>query len=103
MAECPELIIVAMNVGPHSLERYLRPLLDDFPTLYIETSHYLVEGLIEEFVARYGPERLLFGSGFPDVCTGAAMLRLAQADIAEDAKVAIAGGNLARLLAEVRL
>jgi hypothetical protein len=103
LAECPGLTVVAMNVGPHSLERYLRPLLDAFPTLYVDTSHYMVDGLIEEFVERYGPERLLFGSGFPDVCSGAALLRLAQAEISETARAAIAGGNLERLLAEVRL
>ncbi len=99
LAECPELIVVAMNVGPHSLERYLRPLLDAYPTLHVETSHYMTAGLIEEFVARYGPERLLFGSGFPDVCSGAALLCLAQADIPDKARSAIAGENLDRLLA----
>ena len=103
LAECPGLIVVAMNVGPHSLERFLRPLLDDFPTLHVETSHYMVDGLIEEFVERYGPERLLFGSGFPDICSGAALLRLAQADIPAEARAAIAGGNLDRMLAEVAL
>ena len=99
LVQCPELTVVAVNQGPHSVERYLRPLLDDFPNLYLETSGLLVEGLIEEFCGRYGPERLLFGSGYPDQCLGGAYLRLAQADIGEDARAAIAGGNLDRLLA----
>lgn len=103
LVECPNLIVVAMNVGPHSLERYLRPLLDAFPTLHIDSSHYMVEGLIEEFIGRYGPERLLFGSGYPDICSGAALLRLAQADIHDDDKTAVAGGNLDRLLEGVAL
>ncbi len=102
LAECPGLIVVAMNVGPHSLERYVRPLLDAFPTLYLETSHYLSAGLIEGHVDRYGAGRLLFGSGYPDVAAGAALLRLAHAEIDDGAKAAIAGGNLARLLEEVR-
>ena len=103
LAECPGLTVVAMNVGPHSLERYLRPLLDAFSTLQVETSHYMVDGLIEGFVERYGPDRLLFGSGFPDVCSGAALLRLAHAEIDDTAREAIAGGNLERLLGEVTL
>lgn len=103
LTECPGLIVVAVNQGPHSVERYLRPLLDDFPNLYLETSGLLVEGLIEEFCERYGPQRLLFGSGFPDQCLGGSLLRLAQADIGDDARRAIAGGNLERLLADVSL
>lgn len=103
LAEFPDLTVVAVNQGPHSLERYLRPLLDAHARFYLETSHYMVEGLIEEFRERYGPDRLLYGSGFPDVCGGAPLLRLMQADIDNDARAAIAGGNLSRLLSEVRL
>ena len=103
LAEFPGLIVVAVNQGPHSLERYLRPLMDRYDGLHVETSHHMVAGLIEESVERYGPGRLLFGSGFPDVCSGAALLRLAHAEIGEDARAAIAGANLERLLREVRL
>ena len=98
LEDSPALTVVAVNQGPHSLERYLRPLLDRYPNLYVDTAYYMVEGLIEEFCERYGPDRLLFGSGFPDNCSGAALLRLAQADIGEAARSAIAGENLERLL-----
>jgi predicted TIM-barrel fold metal-dependent hydrolase len=98
LRDCPELTVVAMSQGPHSLERYLRPLLDRYPTLHLDTSGLLVEGLIEEFVERYGAERLLFGSGFPDNAAGGAQHCLAGADIPEAARTAIAGGNLQRLL-----
>ena len=103
VAEFPRLIVVAVNQGPHSLERYLRPLMDRHANLHVETSHYMVAGLIEESVERYGPHRLLFGSGFPDVCSGAALLRLARAEIDDDARAAIAGANLERLLSEVQI
>jgi hypothetical protein len=62
------LVIIAVNQGPHSLERYLRPLFDRYPNLYLDTSYYIVDGLIEEFCQRYGARRLLFGSAFPDNC-----------------------------------
>ncbi|MDD5708564.1 MAG: amidohydrolase family protein [Kiritimatiellae bacterium] len=98
LVECPELIVVAMNQGPHSLNRHLFPLMDAFPNLLLDTSHLLVEGAIEAICERYGPERLLFGSAFPDNCAGGARLRLAHADIGAADRAAIAGGNLERLL-----
>ena len=95
---CPELIVVAMNQGPHGLDRHLRPLMDAFPHSHVDTSYLLVEGLIEELCSRYGPERLLFGTAYPDNCGGGALLRLAQADIGDDARSLIAAGNIERLL-----
>jgi hypothetical protein len=103
LASFPNQVVVAVNQGPHSLERYLRPLLDAYPNLYVDTSYYMVDGLIEAFCARYGSHRLLFGTAYPDNCSGAALLRLAHADISEKDRAAIAGGNLKRLLAEARI
>ena len=103
LKDFPKLTAVAANQGPPSLERYLRPLLETYPNLHVETSYYAIEGLIEESRELYGPHRLLFGSGFPDNCSGAALLRLARADIDDEAKAAIASGNLERLLGEARL
>jgi len=51
----------------------------------------------------YGPERMLFGSGFPDIPFFGGVLTLMHADIPDGAKEAIAGGNLRRLLEEVAL
>jgi predicted TIM-barrel fold metal-dependent hydrolase len=96
--DCPELTVIAMSQGPHSLERYLRPILDRYANLHLDTSGLLVEGLIEEFVARYGGERLVFGSGFPDNAAGGAQNYLRFANIPEEARAAIASGNLCRLL-----
>jgi predicted TIM-barrel fold metal-dependent hydrolase len=98
LRDCPDLTVVAMSQGPHSVERYLRPLLDRYANLHLDTSGLLVEGLIAECVARYGAGRLVFGSGVPDNAAGGAQHGLAGADIAEDARAAIAGGNLRRLL-----
>ena len=103
LRDFPALTIVVVNQGPHSIERYLRPLLDAYPNLYVDSSHYIIDGNIEEFCRRYGPGRLLFGSGYPDNCQGGALLQLLHADIGEKAKRAIAGENLERLLREVRL
>ncbi len=103
LRDFPRLVVVAVNQGPHSLERYLRPLVETYPNLYVDTSYYITDGLIEEFCARYGPDRLLFGTAFPDNCSGGALLRVAQADIPSAHREAIAGKNLERLLAEAQL
>lgn len=103
LKDFPNLMLIAVNQGPHSLERYLRPLVEKYPNFCIETSNYIVAGLIEEFCECYGSARLLFGSGFPDNCSGGALLRLVHAEIAEESKQAIACGNLERLLDGVRL
>jgi hypothetical protein len=95
--------MVAANQGPHSHERFLRPLLDTYPRLYVDTSYLLVARLLEESCARYGPGRLLFGTAFPDNCAGGALLTLACAELDEPSRQAVAGGNLRRLLEEARL
>jgi uncharacterized protein len=103
LGEFPDLTVVAVSQGPHSLERYLRPLVERYPNLYIDTSCYLVEGLIEELCGRYGPDRLLYGSGFPDNAAGGPFLRLAAADIGRADREAVACGNLRRMLEEARI
>jgi hypothetical protein len=94
----PELVVVTGSQGANPLDRYAWPLVERYPNLVFETSGYLVDGGIEEFCKRYGAARLLFGSGFPDNAGGAAMLHLAQAEISDADRQAIARGNLNRLL-----
>jgi predicted TIM-barrel fold metal-dependent hydrolase len=102
LVDFPRLITIVVNQGPHSLERYLRPLFDRYANLYLDSSYYIVDGLIEEFCQRYGAQRLLFGSAFPDNCIGGSFLRLLHADIPQNDKEAVAGENLAALLEEAK-
>lgn len=99
----PELIVVTGSQGSNPLDRYAWPLIEKFPNLLFESSGYLVDGGIEEFCRRYSASRLLFGSGYPDNSSGAAMLTLAHAEISEADRRAIAGENLSRLLQEASL
>lgn len=103
LGEFPALTVIAMNQGPHSVERFLRPMMDRYPNLYVETSYYIIDGAIEELCRRYAQSRILFGSAFPDNASGASVLRLARAEISEQARAAIAAGNLDRLLGQARL
>jgi hypothetical protein len=99
----PKLTVITGSQGSNPLDRYAWPLVEKYPHLIFETSGYLVDGGIEEFCQRYSASRLIFGSGFPDNSSGAAMLALAQAEIPDSQRQAIAGDNLSRLLAEAIL
>lgn len=101
LALYPDLTVILCNMGVWNNDRMFRPLLDRYPNVCIETSGHITDGGIETFVRDYGPERLLFGSGYPESYFGSMMLALAHADIPAAAKQAIAGNNLRRLLAGV--
>ena len=99
----PDLVVITGSQGCNPQDRYAWPLIERYPNLYYETSGYLLDGIIEEFCQRYGASRLLFASGFPDNANGAALLRLAHAEISESDRRAIAWDNLSRLLSEATL
>lgn len=102
LADFPDLVCLILDHGCWGEDRLFRPLLDRYAHVYVDTAHYLLDGGIESLVERYGPTRLLFGSGFPTCYFGGMMLALRHAEIDEESKTAIACGNLERILAEVR-
>lgn len=99
----PNLVIVTASQGSNPLDRYAWPLIETYPNLIFETSGYVVDNGIEEFCRRYSASRLVFGSGYPENSSGAAMLALTHAEIAAADRQAIAADNLDRLLAEAHL
>jgi len=103
LADFPELTLVIVGHGSWGEDRFFRPLIERYERLYLDTAdHQLAEGLAD-FVGKYGPDRFLYSSGTPDLQMGAALVTLAGADMPQEAKEAIAGGNLRRLLSEVKL
>ena len=100
----PKLKVVAVNQGPvNGIERYLRPLIEKYPNLYIDTSCYVGAYSIEDFCSKYGPDRLLFGTAFPINCSGGSILQLLQSNIPDSYKESIAHGNIEHILKEVKL
>jgi hypothetical protein len=83
-------------------DRLLRPFIESFPNLYLDTTYWFQDGCIEDFVRKYGAERLLYGSGFPYSYFGANMMMIIHAEITGNDKELIAGGNLRRIMTEVR-
>jgi hypothetical protein len=103
LAEFPDLVCVICDHGCWGMDRMFRPLLERYPNVYVDTAQYLLDGGLESLVADYGASRLLFGSGFPESYFGGMMMALRHARIPDEAKAAIASGNLERVLGEVEL
>jgi hypothetical protein len=103
LAEFPDLVCVICDHGCWGQDRLFRPLLERYPNVYVDTAQYLLDGGIESLVADYGGRRLLYGSGFPESYIGGMMLALRHARIPDEAKAAISGENLERIIEEVVL
>jgi predicted TIM-barrel fold metal-dependent hydrolase len=101
LREFPQLTLVQTAWGSWGWDHFARPLLEAYPNFYLETSEYQLAGGFEDHCRTYGPERLLFGTNYPYFYMRGPELTLRHADISDDDKAAIAGGNLRRLLGEV--
>lgn len=78
--------------------RHVYPLWRRCPNLYLETSYYQVHRGLADICARFGPDRLLFGTGFPHRPGGMPLAMLLLSEIDETAKARIGGDNLRQLL-----
>lgn len=100
MERHPDLPVVLVDVT-YRINRDLYPRLKAYPNLYVEISYMQQHRAVEDVCERFGPERLLFGSKIPVLCPSSPRHMIETAPIPEEAKAAIAGGNLRRLLADV--
>lgn len=97
MENFPCLVLVLLDTG-YRADRYVFPLLDRFSHLYFDSATYLAHRQLEAFVEQRGFDRIVFGSRLPLYTPASALGVLASARISDDARLAIAGGNLRRLL-----
>lgn len=93
----PRLRVILERIG-YRHGRTVLPMLARHRGLHIETSSYVGHRAIEELVDRFGPARLVFGTDQPFLDPGAALARILYADLTDEAREAVASGNLARLL-----
>lgn len=103
LGQYPSLTLVVAAHGPWGEDRYFRPLLESCAHFYLDISRYELDCGLRDLVAKYGAERLLYGSNFPRNTMGGPRMMVAHADLSATARKAIAGDNLRRLLAEVEL
>jgi predicted TIM-barrel fold metal-dependent hydrolase len=103
LSDAPQLTLAVTEHGSWGHDRFFRPLIEKYENLYLEISRYELDGGIRDFVRKYGADRLLFGTGFPNWNPGGPILTLTQADITNKEMEMIASGNLERILGRVRL
>jgi predicted TIM-barrel fold metal-dependent hydrolase len=103
LKEFPFAHVILCDIGIWGVDRYTWPLLDACPNLYLETSMLSIEdGGVEAAVKRFGAGRFVFGSGFPERYSQAAVLQLLHAEISDADKTRIASGNFVRLVEGIR-
>lgn len=78
--------------------RRLAPMARRFQNLHFEFSNYQGNRMLEFWCEQIGHERLLFGSEAMEKSIGAARAYIDYADLSDEQRSAIAGGNLLRLL-----
>lgn len=83
--------------------RFLVPILESSPNLWVETSNLLMHDGLTELCSHGLGGRLLFGSGIPEASLAAAASQLLLSDLSDEEKQMIGAGNMEKLLAEVAL
>ncbi len=95
----PDLPVVLSEHRIRRGQRMLYRAFDACPNLRLELSCYWLNRGIEYVTARWGAERLLFGSGWPAFGQHMTLATLTRAEIDDRDKELIAGDNLRRLSA----
>src|SRR5690242_16048334 len=93
----PDLQLVLTDVQGRN-NRSLYALLDRFPNLFLCTWGLNVHCGVEDITAKFGADRLLFGSNSPSRSMAAGRFVVDHADIAAEQTNQILGGNALRLL-----
>ena len=93
----PDLPFLLVN-HVWSQQRYVHRLMALHDNLHCEFSSYQINRGPEQYVADFGAERLLFGTGATEKSPGAARFFIDYAQISDADKRKIAGENLVRLL-----
>lgn len=93
----PDLPLVLVREGG-STGRVLYGVWEEFPNIYLETSYVQESRIVEELTERFGPQKLLFGSGMPTYDPGGPLGVVHGAQVQDKQRADIAGDNTRRLL-----
>jgi len=96
----PGLPVIATEFRWYWPNRTWWAAMEAAPNLHLEVSPLWSYGGIEFCCRECGPERLLFGTRLPVREAGATVAYLQYAEVSDEEKLAIAGGNLRLLLSE---
>jgi len=98
----PTLPVIVSEYRIRRTNRMIYRALDSCENLRIELSGYWLHRGIEFITQHWGVRRLIFGSNWSTFGHGPTLAALTSADISDEDKRAIAGGNLRRLIAWCR-
>ena len=101
--EFPENIFIVIPNSLWGTDRQIRPLLENFPRVYLETSTFWLPEGLRDIARKYGADRIVYGSGFPAYNQGNMMSVVRNLELGEAEKRLIASGNLERILSEETL
>ena len=93
----PLLPVVLCGVG-YGAGQQLYPSCQQCPNLYVETHRFQDHQAYQRFVAEFGENRLLFGTGLPHCSPGSPHMMTLYQDIPKSTRPMIAGSNLLQLL-----
>ncbi|HEY6740247.1 MAG TPA: amidohydrolase family protein [Actinopolymorphaceae bacterium] len=93
----PRLAVVVTHTGYRTV-RPMAGVLARHDNVYVDLSYLGTHQVLEWLVERFGPGRVLFGTGQPHRDPADAVARLLWSDLDDDAVAAIGAGNLRRLV-----
>ena len=100
LRDFPKLTVLLGDSDCWPNARRLYPLAATYENVYLDLSYVMDAGGVEDMTRRFGAQRLLFGTAFPERYTGSMLAVVRGAAIGEKERAAIFGGNLERLIGE---
>jgi len=97
MEKYPKLTAVVGDTYCWPNARRLYPLVYNFENLCLDLSFVMDDQGVEDMTRRFGAEKILFGTSFPERYPGSVMAMVRAAEIKEEERELIFGGNLERL------
>lgn len=96
----PKLTAIVGDTDCWPNARRLYPLAYSYENLYLDLSYVMDDQGVEDMTRRFGADRILFGTSFPERYTGSVMAMVRAAEISEEDRAKIFGGNLERLIGQ---
>ena len=97
LAKHPEVTVVLAEVQ-YPQAAWAMPLLEELPNLHVELSRFVRTDGVRQLIDLIGPERVIYGSRFPDSPMAAQLYYLHRCGLSRETLAAICAGNLERLL-----
>lgn len=96
-------VILETSLKQCMFNRFYFPLLEKYKNLYIEISGMLLVDQIEGYVEKFGSERLIFGTNYPNLAAEFSVSRIKLSEMKEADKENIAFNNINNILRGIEI